>query len=174
MRTLIHARIVAVLLAAMLGSLLSAKPAEAAVFIKFRIYLNGQFILVTGTFDNGRTNKDGLWDYLKKLSLATPRAVDFAELMPSAERIKFLRDDSARHAAGLRPQREPFVIEPDADQPLQATLKGKIKVEGRYSYTREVSSLRLVRKSETESHWQIAPEEVDRLRDLQPKDVPQR
>jgi len=88
MRTLIHARIVAVLLAAMLGSFWSAKPAQAEVFIKFRIHLSGQFILVAGTYDNGHTNEDGLWDYLKKLSLTTPRALDFAELMTSAERIK--------------------------------------------------------------------------------------
>ncbi len=171
---LVNARIIVVLLAPKLGGLLSVKPAPAAVFITFRIYLNGQLILVTGTYDNGYTSNDGLWNNLKKLLLAAPRALDFAELMPSAERIKFLREDSARRTAGLRPQHELFAIKPDADEPLQATLKGKIKVEGRYSYTREVSSLRLVRTSETGNHWQIAPEEVDRMRNLQPKNLPLR
>ena len=32
----------------------------------------------------------------------------------------------------------------------------------------------LSKLSETESRWQIAPEEVDRMRDLQPEDRPQR
>ena len=86
---------------AKLGGLLSVKPAPAAVFITFRIYLNGQLILVTGTYDNGYTSNDGLWNNLKKLLLAAPRALDFAELMPSAERIKFLREDSG--AAHGRP-----------------------------------------------------------------------
>jgi hypothetical protein len=185
MKTLIRARSLAVVLAAMLGGLLSVKPAQAARFVRFGIFLNGQYILVAGTFDNGYTDKDGQWDYLKRLPLTAPRGLDFVELMPSAERDKFLhmpsaerpkylRDDLARRAAGLRPQNDPFVIKPDADHPLQATLEGKITVIGRYSYTREVSSLRLDRKSETESRWRIAPEEVDRMRNLQPKDVPQR
>jgi hypothetical protein len=173
MKTSTGARCLAVLLAAMFGSFLSVKPAEAARFVKFGIYLNGHYILVAGTFDNGRIDKDGQWAYLKKLTLTTPRDVDFAELMPSAERARFLRDEMERRKAGLPPRNEPFVIQPDADHPLQATLRGKIKVSGRYSYTREVSSLRLVRKSEAESRWQIAPEEVDRLRDLQTKDGPQ-
>ena len=80
MKTLIRARSLAVLLAAMLGGLLSAKPAQAARFVKFGIFLNGQYILVAGTYDNGHTDKDGQWDYLKKLPLTTPRGVDFAEL----------------------------------------------------------------------------------------------
>ena len=92
MKTLIRARSLAVLLAAMLGGLLSAKPAQAARFVKFGIFLNGQYILVAGTYDNGHTDKDGQWDYLKKLPLTTPRGVDFAELMPPAE-CEFLRDD---------------------------------------------------------------------------------
>jgi hypothetical protein len=164
----------------MFGGLLSAKPAHAVRLVEFRIYLDGKNILITSFGDNGNTDKDGLWDHLKKLSLRTPDESDLRRNMTAAERAKLLADDVQRekelklgHRVAPQTKAQPFVIKPDADDPLQATLKGKIKVEGRYSYTREVPSLRLVRKSETDNQWQIAPEEVDRMRSLKAKDLPQ-
>ena len=45
----------------------------------------------------------------------------------------------------------------------------KIKVEGRYSYTREVSSLRLVRKSETKAAGKSLPKKWIRMPICYPK-----
>ena len=92
MKTLIHARSLTVLLAAMLGGPLSAKPAQAACLVEFRVYLNGQFILLTSFGDNGYTNKDGLWDHLKKLPLRTPDDAGYNRGITPAERAKRTRD----------------------------------------------------------------------------------
>jgi hypothetical protein len=159
MVTPLRLRSLLVLLSAMLAALLSTSPAQAARFVEFRIYLNGQFILLASRGDEGEPDKDVVWDYLKDQPLRTPDATDLARD----------RRDGPRKGA---PKPEPFVVKADADNPLQATLKGKIKVYCRYSYTREVSTLWLVRKSEKDSVWRVAPDEVKRMREVEANSPP--
>lgn len=54
-------------------------------------------------------------------------------------------------------------IRPDKDNPLQATLKGKIKVRMDYGGEAETTKLRLIRSRETDSSWKIHPDDVDEL-----------
>ena len=51
--------------------------------------------------------------------------------------------------------------EPDSDDPLRATLKGKLTIESRYGGLAEVSELKLVREKDN-APWKVAPAEVER------------
>ena len=52
-------------------------------------------------------------------------------------------------------------VEPDSDDPLRATLKGKLTIESRYGGLAEVSELKLVREKDN-APWKVAPAEVER------------
>lgn len=54
-------------------------------------------------------------------------------------------------------------IQPDADNPLQATLTGDIKVRIDYGGEAEVKKLRLIRKKDTDINWWIHPDDVEEM-----------
>ena len=54
-----------------------------------------------------------------------------------------------------------YKVEADGDDPLRATLKGKVIVQSIYSGRAEVSELKLVREKDN-ARWKIAPAEVER------------
>ncbi|WP_169978407.1 hypothetical protein [Tautonia rosea] len=64
----------------------------------------------------------------------------------------------------LRPEKG-FRVQPDADDPLRATLSGAIRIEARYGGTVTVESLELVRER-ADLPWRVAPAEVERTFDL--------
>lgn len=54
-----------------------------------------------------------------------------------------------------------YKVEADSDDPLRATLKGKVIIESVYSGRAEVSELKLVREKD-DAAWKIAPAEIER------------
>ncbi|HET6327091.1 MAG TPA: hypothetical protein VFG04_20590 [Planctomycetaceae bacterium] len=54
-----------------------------------------------------------------------------------------------------------FNLEPDRDNPLQATLTGKVVLDVTYGGRADVSQLKLVRAAE-DAPWQVAPAEIER------------
>lgn len=54
-----------------------------------------------------------------------------------------------------------FRLEPDADDPRQATLTGKVVLDVDYGGRADVAQLKLVRAAE-DGAWQIAPAEIER------------
>src|SRR5947209_1458942 len=54
-------------------------------------------------------------------------------------------------------------IRPDPDNPLRATLEGKIKVRIAYGGEVEVSTLRLIRAHKIDDEWKIDPKQVDEM-----------
>ena len=66
----------------------------------------------------------------------------------------FLDEVSRLRSQGIK-------VEPDSDDPLRATLKGKLTIESRYGGLAEVSELKLVREKDN-APWKVAPAEVER------------
>jgi hypothetical protein len=50
----------------------------------------------------------------------------------------------------------------DADDPLRATLTGKVRIFSRYGGDVEVATLTLVRDKKDDATWRVAPKEVER------------
>lgn len=59
-----------------------------------------------------------------------------------------------------------FRVEPDPDDVLRATLKGKIRITANYGGTVEVEELHLVRKSKDSTKWKMVSEDVELTFDL--------
>jgi hypothetical protein len=55
------------------------------------------------------------------------------------------------------------LIQPDPDNPLRATLEGKVKVGIDYGGEAEVTKLRLIRDKKTDFRWRIDPKQVDEM-----------
>ena len=67
---------------------------------------------------------------------------------------RYLKDLKLRPVKGYR-------LEADGDDPLKATLKGKVVIDAQYGGRAEVKELKLVREKNSEP-WRIAPAEVER------------
>jgi hypothetical protein len=67
----------------------------------------------------------------------------------------------------LRPVKG-YEVKPDGNQPLQATLKGKVRIHARYGGDVTVNELKLVRDS-VDGRWMVDPNEVERTRKLRKK-----
>jgi hypothetical protein len=116
--------------------LLFASQACAARVITATILLvDGRVEISTETKDDGAANQDQVWEYLKTLEFP---------------------GSSGHGGKGIE-------IVPDKGNPLQATLKGTIRVAIQYGGVAEVTELRLVRKSKDSSSWRIHSRDVDAL-----------
>jgi hypothetical protein len=62
----------------------------------------------------------------------------------------------------LRPA-QGVIVNPDADNPKRATIKGKIKLEARYGGTAEVDELHLVRTDASKDEWTVDRDDVQKL-----------
>ncbi len=116
-------------------------PAYARRLIHFEILLDGKVILHATLGDNGKASPDEVWEYLRTVKFAQPTP----EQLPEDE----------RPAADFR-------ILPEPDRPLQARLRGKIRIFNRYGGDIVLTELQLVRSSPHSDQWQLAPAEVSR------------
>lgn len=116
-------------------------PAFARREIHFEILLDSKVILHGRLGDDGRAGPDEVWGYLRTLKFTQPTP----EQVPEDE----------RPAADFR-------IQPEPDRPLQARLRGKIRIFNRYGGDIVLTELQLVRSSPESEQWQLAPAEVAR------------
>jgi hypothetical protein len=100
------------------------------------LLIDGRVELAAGTTDDGTASRDQVWQYLKRI---------------------VFRGSSGYLGGGL------FRLVPDQGNPLQATLKGKIRVAIEYGGAAEATELRLVRKDRDSLDWRIHPDDVDAL-----------
>jgi hypothetical protein len=71
----------------------------------------------------------------------------------------------------FQPEKD-FRVPVDPDNPLQATLKGKVRIFARYGGDVTVSTLRLVRDRKELDKWRLDPKEVEKtlkLRKVDPR-----
>ncbi len=125
-----------------------ASEAQAGRVVSFDVLLDGKVVLEGRKLDQGE-DADTAWGYLSFLRFEQPNP----DYIPEKE----------RPAKG-------FAIVPDKDDPLKATLKGKIRVFCRYAGDVELDSLKLVRAKKDGKEWQLAPEEVERTKKLRKVD----
>jgi hypothetical protein len=123
--------------------------AQAARVFYFDILLDGKLILQCVARDEGFESPDQVWDSLSKLQFKQPDRQFIAE--------------KERPAKG-------FAITPDKDDPLRATLKGKVRVFARYGGDVTVTSLNLVRDKKDSQQWRLASKEVERTKKLRKVD----
>lgn len=123
--------------------LLGGRSALAGRVVYFEILLDGKIVLDLKTLDEGEAGPDAAWDYLKTRPLNNP--ADSFVLSP---------EETARLKA--------FKIVPAKDDPLKATLSGKVRIFCRYAGDARCDALRLVRKDE-KAPWLIDPKQVDEL-----------
>ena len=124
--------------------------AHAERFIAFEIRLEGNRALSGFRLDDGLASPDVVWDYLKTIEFTRPR-------------------NAAAGAKGGYV--EGFVVTPDADDPLRATVTGNLQISCRYGGSVEVKSLKLVRKTRDAEKWQVAPDEFERISQIRKQDA---
>ena len=136
-----HTRVTKLGLATLACMAILAVQGEALAkrYVRFEVMLDEKVVRVGQAGDDGE-DADVVWNYLRELPLK-----------PGDETVP----KDKRPAEG-------FEIEPDADDPLKATLKGKVRVFCRYGGDVELDALRLVRDKADEDAWRLAPDEVDR------------
>ncbi|MFO0817518.1 MAG: hypothetical protein U1A77_06225 [Pirellulales bacterium] len=133
------------LLAFTLGGAFFVGPRQAWAVrvVSFEILLDGKLVLRGQVGDNGNANANEVWDYLKTLEFQEPER----RFVPEKERAA---DD--------------FHIVPDEGNPLQATLRGEIRLFARYGGDIRVKELKLVRATPKATKWRLSPEDFQRTK----------
>jgi hypothetical protein len=148
MRILDRRRVVISIVAAACISLFWPGTAHARRLVEFEILLDGKLILRAHWGDEGE-GPDIVWGYLKTLKFKLPEK-------------EYIREKE-------RPAKD-FTVAPDKNDPLRATLKGKIRIFARYGGDVTVNTLELVRDKKDSQEWRLSAKEVERTKKLRKVD----